>query len=305
MQMTDITNPGERKKLIWALALGLAALLFLWWTFFGFGGGSTPKSPRVAATPPPGSRTQREGVGPQTADEMKGTPLDQLTPVSFPGAPPSVPEAKRNIFAYYEKPEPGPKASLETLPSPTPTPPLLLAALSPSNVYARTSDFTLEVTGDKFTSDVRVTVDERELPTRFVSPQQLYASVPASIIANAGARQVTVRSTNGKLYSNATMLNVSDPPTPNYGYIGIIGTYPRMDTAILQDKSNKEVLNVQRGDVVGGRFRVTSISDKEVVLVDNNLKIRHAITRSTDGEKGIGPLSRPTPRVESEDDEPL
>lgn len=303
--MTDSNNPAERKKLIWALALGVIALLLLWWAFFGFGGGSISKSPGIAATPLPGSRTQRAAIRPETAEELKGTQLDQLRPVSFPGAPPSVPEAKRNIFAYYEKPKPAPKTSVEPLPSPTPPPPLLLAALSPANVYARTSDFTLEVTGDKFTPDVRVTVDGRELPTRFVSPQQVSASVPASIIANAGARQVTVRSANGQLYSNVSMLNVSAPPTPNYGFIGIIGTYQRMDTAILQDKSNKEIQNVQRGDMVGGRFRVTSISEKEVVLVDTNLKIRHTLQFSTDGEKGIGPLSRPTPRVESEDDEPF
>src|SRR6185436_12655542 len=167
-----------------------------------------------------------------------------------------------------------------------------------------TGDFTLEVTGDKFTSDARVTVDGRELPTRFVSPQQLSASVPASIIGNAGARQVIVRSANGKLFSNVTVLNISTAPTQNFGFIGIIGTYKRMDTAILQDKRNKEVHNVQRGDMVGGRFRVTSISEKEVVLVDANLKIRHSLPYTAEGEKGIGPIARPTPKVESEDDEP-
>jgi len=241
---------------------------------------------------------------PETAQELKGTQLDQLSPINWPGAPPGVPEAKRNIFAFYEKPTPAPKPSVEPIPSPTPPPALLLASLSPSNVYARTGDFTLEVTGDKFTSDARVTVDGRELPTRFVSPQQLSASVPASIIGNAGARQVIVRSANGKLFSNVTVLNISAPPTPNFGFIGIIGTYKRMDTAILQDKSNKEVHNVQRGDMVGGRFRVTSISEKEVVLVDANLKIRHSLPYTAEGEKGIGPIARPTPKVESEDDEP-
>jgi hypothetical protein len=113
-----------------------------------------------------------------------------------------------------------------------------------------------------------------------------------------------VRSANGQLFSNVATLTVSSPPTPNYTYIGIIGDYRRLDTAILQDKNNKEIVNVQRGDMLGGRFRVTSISEKEVVLVDTNLKIRHTIQFSADGEKGIGPLARPTPRVESEDDEP-
>ena len=303
MQISFINNPADRKWLIIALALGVTALLLLWWTFVGFGGTATTNRPRTAASPSP-ARTQRTAEVPETAQELKGTQLDQLSPVNWPGAPPGVPEAKRNIFAYYEKPTPAPKPSVEPIPSPTPPPALLLASLSPSNVYARTADFMLEVTGDKFTNDVRVTVDGRELPTRVVSPQQLSASVPASIIANAGARQVIIRSANGKLFSNVSILNVSAPPTPNFGFIGIIGTYKRMDTAILQDKSNKEVHNVQRGDMVGGRFRVTSISEKEVVLVDANLKIRHSLPYTAEGEKGIGPVSRPTPKVESEDDEP-
>jgi hypothetical protein len=62
-------------------------------------------------------------------------------------------------------------------------------------------------------------------------------------------------------------------------------------------------LNVQRGDLLGGRFRVTSISEKEVVVIDANLKIKHTLPMTTQGDRG-GPMARPTPRVESEDDEP-
>jgi hypothetical protein len=124
------------------------------------------------------------------------------------------------------------------------------------------------------------------------------------MIANAGARQVIVRSPDGNLYSNATTLNVSAPPTPNYTYIGIIGTYPRLDTAIVQEKGSREILNAQRGDVLGGRFRLTSISDKELVLVDTTLKIKHTLAMTTDQNKEFGPQARPTPKVDSEDDEP-
>jgi hypothetical protein len=96
---------------------------------------------------------------------------------------------------------------------------------------------------------------------------------------------------------------VAAPPTPNYSYIGIIGTHKFVDTAILQDKASKETLNVQRGDILGGRFRVTSISEKEIVLVDSNLKVKHTLAMTTQGDRG-NPLQRPTPRVDSEDDEP-
>ena len=87
--------------------------------------------------------------------------------------------------------------------------------------------------------------------------------------------------------------------------IGIIGEQTRVnDTAIVQDKSNKNFLNVHRGDVLSGRFRVTSISEKELVMMDTTLKIKHTLAM-TEGDKSFGnPLSRPTPRVESEDDEP-
>jgi hypothetical protein len=304
MQVTDINNPGERKKLIWALVLGLVAIVFLWWTFFGFGRSSKPTVNRNTQNLNQISRNRTAGNSApiQRDNELQPPPLEQLRPVSCCATLPSVAEARRNIFVYYEKP-PAPEAPVPT-PTPTPPPPVLLAAVSPSNVYARTDDFTVEVTGDKFTPEVRITVDGRELSTRFLSPQQLSATVPAAMIANAGARQVIVRSPDGKLYSNATMLNVNPPPTPNYTYIGIIGTQRRLDTAIVQDKGTREVLNMQRGDVLGGRFRLTSISEKELVLVDTTLKIKHTLAMTTEQTKGFGLQSRPTPKVDSEDDEP-
>jgi hypothetical protein len=180
---------------------------------------------------------------------------------------------------------------------------VLLASISPANVYAKTGDFTLELSGDKFVPQMRVVIDNNELSTRYINPQQLSASVPAAMIASPGARQVMVRSGDARLYSNTQTISVAAPPTPNYSYIGIIGTPKYIDTAILQDKSSKETLNVQRGDLLGGRFRVTSISEKEVVVVDSNLKVKHTLAMTSQGDRG-NPLQRPTPRVESEDDEP-
>jgi hypothetical protein len=304
MQLSDIRNPGERNKLIVAGVLGLVAIVLLWWTFFGFGNTPTKVPPRAAqpTSPQVGSRTTSK-LPAQTVAEFEGTELDRLRPVTIEYAAVSVPEARRNIFTYYEKPvQPLASPSVPT-PTPTPIPPVLLASLSPGNVYARTGDFTLEVSGDKFTAQLRVLIDNNELPTRYLGPQQLSTLVPTSLIANPGERQVMLRSADGKLYSNTATLNVAAPPTPNYSYIGIIGTPRYVDTAILQDKGSKETLNVQRGDLLGGRFRVTSISEKEVVVVDNTLKVKHTLAMTTQGERG-NPLQRPTPRVDSEDDEP-
>lgn len=297
MQLADISNPSERKKLIWAGALFIVALVLLWWAFIGFGS-STPTTPsRVVVQPSP----RPTPVAIQSQSALPVDPIDELQPLNYPVSIPAVAEARRNIFVYYEPP-PAPVKDAPT-PTPPPPPPVLLASLSPSNVYARTADFTLEVAGDKFTSQLRVFIDGAEVPTRYRGPQQLTATVPATMIANPGSKQVVLKSPDGALYSNETLLNVAAPPTPNYSYIGIIGTPRYIDTAILQDKNNRELLNVQRGDLLGGRFRVTSISEKELVAVDTNLKIKHTIVFSSQNDRGTV-TQRPTPQVEREDDEP-
>ena len=305
MQAVDLTRPGERKKLIWAGILGLVAVVFLWWALIGFGGSRNSNTPpRAAATPAP--RTPPAGL-PRQAQPVSAEIVDlaHLTPISYQPSSYSAPEAKRNIFAYYVPPPPPVKVVQEPTPSPTPPPPLLLASLSPSNVYARSADFKLEVSGDKFTPATKIFVDGRELQTSYISPQQLSANVSAAMIAAPGSRNIIVRTADSSLYSNPAMLSVAAPPTPNYLYVGIISPQRRVeDTALVQDKSNKSILNVRRGDVLSGRFRVTSISEKELVMMDTNLKIKHTLAM-TESDKALGnPLTRPTPRVESEDDEP-
>ena len=305
MQAVDLSKPGERKKLIWAAILGFAALIVLWWVLFGFGGSSNTNTPRAAASPTP---ARNAGTQPQA----KQTPSDDVAklalfaPIQYVRSSYNAPEARRNIFAYYVPPPTPPPAVKEVVQTPTPPPPLLLAAMNPSNVYARSADFKLEIAGDKFTPSTKIYFDGRELQTTYVSPQQLTANVAAALIAVPGARNIIVRTPDNNLYSAPATLNVAAPPTPNYLYVGIISPNNRVeDVAIVQDKSDKnKIMNVHRGDLLSGRFRVTSISDKELVMTDTTLKITHKITMS-EAEKSFGnPLTRPTPRVESEDDEP-
>ena len=94
--------------------------------------------------------------------------------------------------------------------------------------------------GDKFTPAVHITMDGRDLPTRFVNAQQVTTTVPAALITNPGTRQIIVRNNDGSLYSNTIMLNVTPPPEPNFNYVGIIAKPRGNDTAVLQDKSSKE-----------------------------------------------------------------
>lgn len=306
MQAVDLTKPGERKKLIWAGILGLAAIITLWWVLFGFGSSSRSNTPaRAAATPTPAPRTQPGNQHPGQTVSPDVADLALFAPIKYEPSSYSAPEAKRNIFAYYvPPPKPSPVVQ-EPQASPTPPPPLLLASMSPANVYARSADFKLEIAGDKFTPAVKIYFEGRELPTTYLSPQQVSANVSAAMIAAPGSRNVIVRTPDNSLYSNPATLNVGAAPTPNYLYVGIISPQNRVeDTAMVQDKGNKSILNVRRGDVLSGRFRVTSISEKELVLMDTNLKIKHTIAMS-EGDKSLGnPLMRPTPRVEAEDDEP-
>ena len=298
MQLTDPNNPNEKKKLIAAGVLGLAAILLLGYVFFGGSSKTTPPAKRnlAGAQTPTASRNTKD---PALADNPVDDP-SSYQPVNYTGVQPPMSEANRNIFSYYEPPpKPSPEIRIPT-PTPTPVPPLTLSSLAPSNVFARTADFSLQVVGDKFTPAVHVVIDGRDLPTRFINAQQLFTTVPAAIIATAGQRQLMVRNNDGKLYSNTAILNVAAPPLPNYNYIGIIGKPRFNDTAVLQDKSNKDLLNVQRGDVLGGRFRVNSISEREVVLVDTNLKIRHTIPFTVENNS-----NQPyRPPVRTTDDEP-
>jgi len=297
MQLFDPNNPNEKKKMIAAGGLGVVAIIVLGYVFLsGSSSKPQPNRNRGVAQPQLTAVNNSNKLPPADATPDEST---NLQPIVDSWSVPAVPEANRNIFAYYEPPLLPVK--VPPTPTPTPVPPLTVNSLAPSNVYARTADFSLQVMGDKFTPAVHVTIDGRDLPTRFISAQQVAATVPSALITNPGMRQVMVRNNDGKLYSNTITLNVTPPPLPNYNYIGIIGKPRFNDTAVLQDKSSKELLNAQRGDVLGGRFRVNSISEREVVLVDTTLKIRHTIPFSVDSS--TNPQLRPPVRVS--DEEPL
>src|SRR6201988_5298062 len=302
MQLVDLNKPGEKKKLAAAAGLGLGAILVLWWALFGFGGSTRPPT-RTSATATPQPRNT-QGTPRQQTPVPEVQKLAILTPVEYLQSSYNAPEPRRNIFSYYEPPKVVVAEKPTPTPSPEPTPSLLLASVSPTNVYARTTDFKLEAAGDKFTPAMRIFVDGRELPTTYKSPQQLSTTISAALIAAPGTRSVIVRTPDNSLYSNPLPIQVAAPPVPNYNYVGIISPNNRVtDTAIVQDKNNKNLLTVYRGDILSGRFRVTSISERELVLTDTSLKIKHTLTMS-EGDKSGNPLMRPTPRVDSEDDEP-
>jgi hypothetical protein len=289
MQLFDPNNPNEKKKMIVAAVLALGALLVLGYLFLG--GGSTKPTNRATASPTP---TPRGPNTPPPEDED----ISVYQEIVYNGTVVGAPEADRNIFAYYVPPPPPVKPT--PTPTPVPTPPLTVSTVSPASVYARTGEFSLQVMGDKFAPGVRIVIDGRAMPTRIISAQQVATTVMADMIANPGNRRIEVRTADGSLYSNVISLNVTAPPLPNFTYIGLIGKPRGNDIAVLQDKNNKELVNVQRGDLVGGRFRLTSISDKELKLVDVNLKIPHTLAFTPDTSTG----GRPPVRRPVVDDDP-
>lgn len=309
MQAIDLSKPGEKKKLIGAAVLGVGAIAVLYWVLIGFDSGTPTTTPRPGPATPPSAQQQAQRPA-QTTTRPTATAAADLAnlaafrPIVFEPSSYNAPEARRNIFAYFVPPKVEVKAPSTPTPPPPPPPGVLLASISPSNVYARTADFKLELAGDKFAPNMRIYIDGRELPTSYKNPQQLSTTVPAAFIVSPGARQVMVRTPDNNLFSNSMQINVADPPKPNYVYVGIIGRQNRVDdVALVQERNNKNIINVLRGDILSGRFRVTSISEKELVLTDTTLKIKHTIGMS-EGERTSGPLARPTPRVDAEDDEP-
>src|SRR5437868_5395067 len=190
MQLFDPKNPNEKKKLIAASVLGVIAIVVLGYVFFG---GSSkrpaPSRPPVAVQSTPPAKTIK---APTPGDATDGAP-SLYQPVRADTTVPAVSGPDRNIFAYYipPPPTPTPERPIPT-PTPTPTPPLVASSLAPSNVYARTADFSLQVMGDKFTPAVHITMDGRDLPTRFVNAQQVTTTVPAALITNPGTRQIIV-----------------------------------------------------------------------------------------------------------------
>ena len=314
MALFEGKTPSERNKLIAAIVLGALALVALSYMFFG-SSSSTPRRIQNTNTRAAGSTqtttTTTTSVNNATTavaspDEVrKEAELAPPHPIVFEISPPAVPEAGRNIFSFYIPPTPTPKASPVPTPPPVIPPSLVLSGVSPTSVYARTGDFTIQVTGDKFTPAVRIYFGDAELATRFVSAQQLSATVPAPLIGYEGARQISVRTSDGALFSNTATLNVMAAPIPNYSFVGIIGDKRYSDTAILKDKSSKQLLNVQRGDVIGGRFRVTSISEREVWLTDTSIRIKHTLTfegEGNTGSRGVPPPVPTSPRPTDDDE---
>lgn len=318
MALFEGKTPAERNKMIAAVVLPLLALIFVLRMLFS-GGPSTNTTRSTTNSNNRRGTTQRaQAPNARNANAQADAvaPEDDpttYTPVVCCAPPYGDAGVGRNIFGFYEKPVRAatPTETVIPPPTPTPTPPILLASLAPQSVFAKTGNFTLQLSGDKFGPANRVYVEGQELPTQYRSMQQLTATVPASLIAAQGPRRVEVKTPDGKLFSNEQTLNVMQPPAPTYTFVGFLKR-ARANTAVLKD-ARGELYSVREGDIVEGRFRVAEISERGVEVVDKDLNIKHTMPYIATGNSGPGrgpaPGSiqppPPPPADEGGDDEPL
>lgn len=297
MKLFEGKTPTERNKLIAAMVLGVMAVFALWMAFGGSIFSSKPTVTVKSSPTPQPSATARANN-----DELKLPSQEQMfleyvnTPVVYNGGFSDSAAVGRNIFSFYEPPPPTPYSPTPTPifvpetpkpPPPTPTPPYLIGFVMPQSVYAGGKSFRLEVNGDKFTPEARIIFNGAEMPTTFVSPQKLIADIPANFIAGEGTRQIMVQSPDGKLYSLPLTLTVQAPPRPQFQYIGMIARKRyNNDTAYFSEASKPTAnpISARLNDVIGGRFRLVSISAAETVFEDVSLGFKHKL-----------PLYRPAP----------
>jgi hypothetical protein len=273
----------ERNKMIAAIVLGFVALTALYLAF-GRSSSATNVKVETKSTPKPASSSSSRRTQATSPDDQML--INSATPIVYmPSYYGEAPGAGRNIFAFTEPPEcypncPKPPEPVKPIPTPTPTPPppMHLEFVTPQNIYAGSGSFRLEANGDKFDPSARIYFNMAEMPTQYISPQKLVANIPASLIASPLSAQVIVQTPDGKKYSEQVMIAVQAPPKPQFQYIGAkLAARGNNDTGYFTEPGKQTPTVARLGDVVGGRFRLISISRAEAVFQDISLPFKHPV----------------------------
>ncbi|MEP6900908.1 MAG: hypothetical protein ABJA66_04110 [Actinomycetota bacterium] len=286
MKIFEGKSPAERNKIIAAIVIGVLAVLAIGNLVFAPFSGK--KTINVKLSPSPTATTSTKGDTVVTSmpkqDEMDQAYL--ATPVLMQ-SPPSASDAGRNIFAFYEPPVPTPfsptpfvfkNTPTPPTPTPTPVPPVTISYISKQSAYAGEKGFKLEIGGDKFTPETFIFFGGNQLPTNYISPQQMTADIPSNFIAGAGQPLIEVRSADGKLFSNKINFSIQAPPVPQFQYIGIVSRKRgNNDTAYIQEQGKTVPTGVRLNDIINGRFRLVSISPAKLLVQDINLGFTHPI----------------------------
>lgn len=271
---------AEKKKLL--MVGGLLTLLAVSFYINFMAGDDTPaptakgtSNVKPLASPKPGAASAQNG---QSGSD--GQP--QITLVSGPLPVDTLdsrvqPNIGRNIFVYPPPPTPTPPPPPTPTPLPPPPPPITLVGLDPATVEARTADFTLTIAGAKIPPDARAYLNGREFKPTSLSDSQLRISVPAAMKAAPGTLRVEVRSASDtKLYSNPLNINIINPPTPAYRYIGLI-VKGGVATAVLKPDTDEEVINIQKGQKLGNNWMILNITPQEMEILDTRNQVKHRL----------------------------
>jgi hypothetical protein len=287
MKIFEGKSPSERNKMIAAIVIGVLAVLAIGNLIFApFSGSKKNITVNLSPSPTPTAATSKNA--PVTA-MPKQEEID-LAYTSMPVVmqyPPTASDPGRNIFAFYEpakptpfSPTPVPPPTAVPIPK-TPTPPqpnVVVSYISKQSSYAGEKGFKLEIGGDKFAPDTYIFFGGQQLPTNYISPQQMSADVPANFIAGAGQRTIEVKSPDGKLFSNQVIFNIQAPPLPQFQYLGIVSRKRgNNDTAYIQEQGKTVPSSARLNDILGGRFRLVSISPAKLLVQDINLGFPYTI----------------------------
>lgn len=306
MKFLEGKSPAEKKKIIAAGVLGGLAVLSLLYTFGGafFGGSKRTVTVNISPTPTATAipnNSQMTAIPIPNQEQINSQWL--VMPIDYKPSAFYAPDAGRNIFAFYEPAAPTPPIPVIDTRTPTPPPTpvptpeanLIVSFVTPQTVFAGSKAFRLEVNGDKFTPETFIFWNGSQLPTNFISAQKLTADIPANLIASEGTQRIEVRSNDGKLFAYPTTLMVQAPPKPQMQYVGMIARRSgNNDTAYFQESGKPTPFGARLNDVVGGRFRVVSISSNEVLLEDTSLGFRYKVplSRTAPGQSSSSPNDR-------------
>jgi hypothetical protein len=269
----------ERKKLLIAALLMVVLGGVIYYQFFG--GGDAPPAVGARPTPTlrqaPPSNASRAAIAASNEIATEPLPVELLAGKAIPTS-----GTGRNIF-IYPPPPPPPTPTPTPTPIPTPPPPIILSAINPAGVIARTAAFRLTVVGAPIPPDARGFINGREYPTSIVNETQMTVAVPAEAIAAAGTARVEVKSaSNAQLYSNVLNLNIAEPPAPPYQYIALYIDKKGVHTAVLKSQTDGKIFNVKQGETIN-QWRVLAISVQKIDLLDTNINVPHAVRFTGEG----------------------
>ncbi len=292
-ESTNTPESSENRKKI---LLGVLFLLLIVVVYFQFINtderrpGSSSPAPAASSTSPTLTRPVTTTRTAAPTSPIVSMPLDLMAMTSkFSGA-----GSGRNIFVF-PTPTPAPTPKPVPPPPPPPPPPVTLNSLSPSGVIARTGDFSLVVFGQKIPADAQIYVDGRVFETKPVSDTEAQARIPGDVIRGGGNLSITVRSkSDPSLYSNQVTINVAEPPSPLYRYIGLIVT-PKTKIAVVKEMDGDEnVINMtentsykcDKNVKTRCKWKLLSINAQRLTFEDLDLRITHNITFTGEGGGG-------------------